>query len=94
MDAKTKPPFALPLARAKGGRIVSARGGVVAERLAQDEATYICRAVNAHADLVAALEPLIGYMQANGGDEAYHDADGTGWLTRARAALAKAKGDL
>ena len=43
-------------------------------------------------DLYEALKPLIEYMRNNGGDEAFRDADGTGWLTRAERAIAKAEG--
>lgn len=43
-------------------------------------------------DLYAALAPLVAYLRNNGGDEAYHDADGTGWLSRAETAMRKAEG--
>lgn len=46
---------------------------------------------NAVRAMLGALKPLAKYLANNGGDEAYHDADGTGWLTRTRAAIAQAE---
>jgi hypothetical protein len=43
-------------------------------------------------DLLAALEPIAKFLEQNGTDADYHDADGTGWISRAKAAIAKAKG--
>lgn len=49
-------------------------------------ARLIVRAVNAHADLVAALEHAIDFAERNGGDDAYT------FLPMYRAALKTAKG--
>lgn len=55
------------------------------------EVTKYGRMFSASPELLAALKPLVDYMRNNGGDEAYHDADGTGWLSRAEAAIAAAE---
>jgi hypothetical protein len=61
-------------------------------RRAEVAARYrTARIESAGVQLYEALKPLIEYMRNNGGDEAYHDADGTGWLSRAEAAFAEAE---
>lgn len=66
--------------------ICSNVGGVTAED-ARANAALIVRAVNAHAELVAALELALDQL-------AKHDGESHGWISatkKARAALAKAK---
>jgi hypothetical protein len=65
---------------------------IAANKAAEDERDRIHRIQGAAVDLYAALKPLAVYLADNGGDAEYHDADGTGWLSRAQAAIAKAEG--
>jgi hypothetical protein len=50
------------------------------------------RLIAAAPDLLAVARMFAQYLADNGGDEEYRNADGTGWLTIARAAIAKAEG--
>jgi hypothetical protein len=40
-------------------------------------------------DLLTIARMFERYLADNGGDEQFHDADGRGWLTMTRAAIAK-----
>ena len=44
-----------------------------------------------NANLVAALKPVTEFLAQNGGDAAYTDSDGTGWVSRAQDAIARAR---
>jgi hypothetical protein len=43
-------------------------------------------------ELLAVAEKFAKFLKDNGGDADYYDDDGTGWLSTAAAAIAKAKG--
>lgn len=68
--------------------VVGAEEEVVAIGLTEPAARLIAAAP----DLLAVAKIFERYLADNGGDEQFHNADGTGWLTIARAAIAKAEG--
>lgn len=49
--------------------------------------------ISAAPELLEVAETWLKYAESNGWTDAdHHDADGTGWISAARAAIAKAKG--
>ncbi len=56
------------------------------------EARRVRQIEDAGVPMYEALKPIAEFLKNNGGDAAFHDADGTGWLTRAQAAIARAEG--
>lgn len=49
-----------------GGRVKDADGHTVTNQVTQDEAELICRAVNAHEELIAALKAYVAACRAQG----------------------------
>lgn len=91
IDGSTLPRLPWHIHERRRTRIESDEIGVtVADCGRRASATYICRASNAHDELVAALEAIVdSYLFVVGGPHHYPKL----LLKRARAALAKAKGE-